>query len=78
MAKQKRGVPTDYRKQRKKEDRNMLFLVMFVLIVVAGACIWLFLGFGEMLAAMPCLGGGAFLIALVWGIFALLERAAQD
>lgn len=70
----KKNAPTDYRKQRKKEDRNMVLLVLFVLIVVAGVMIGIFLGIGEMIVALPCLMGGSLLIGGIWGGFTLLER----
>lgn len=74
MTKKKQNAPTDYRKQRKDEERNMIKLVLFVLIVVGGGLIGLIYGPVALLGALPCLIGGGIVLALAWAGFALLDK----
>lgn len=55
----------------------MVLLVMFVLIFVASGLIGVFFGLGALVGSLPCLGGGALLIGLIWAAFTLAERAAS-
>ena len=69
--------PTDYRRMRKQYERELLAGGIFLLVVVGGGLIGLFFGFGEMLAALPCLLSGAGAILGLYLFFAVLERWAE-
>ncbi len=69
--------PTDYRRMRKQYERQLLVGGIFLLVVVGGGLIGLFFGFGEMLAALPCLLSGAGAILALYLFFALLGRWAE-
>jgi hypothetical protein len=69
--------PTDYRRMRKQYERQLLVGGIFLLVVVGGGLIGLFFGFGEMLAALPCLLSGAGAILGLYLFFAVLERWAE-
>jgi hypothetical protein len=51
-----------------------LLLVVLVLIVVGGGLIALIYGPGALLTALPCLLGGAAMIALLYLLFVVAER----
>ena len=74
MAKRKEGQPTDYRAERKREDRNLLFIILFMLVLFGGGLIGLIWGIGAVIGALPILLLGAVMIVVGWGFFALLER----
>lgn len=69
--------PTDYRGMQKRYERKLLVGAILLLVVVGGGLIGLFFGFGEMLAALPCLLSGAGAIAGLYLFFALLGRWAE-
>lgn len=69
--------PTDYRGLRKRNELWLLVAAIVVLVVVGGGLIGLLFGFGEMLAALPCLLAGAGAIAMLYFFFAVLERWAE-
>jgi len=69
--------PTDYRRMRKQYERELLAGGIFLLVVVGGGLIGLLFGFGEMLAALPCLLSGAGAILGLYLFFAVLERWAE-
>ncbi len=69
--------PTDYRRMRKQYERQLLVGGIFLLVVVGGGLIGLFFGFGEMLAALPCLLSGAGALLGLYLFFALLGRWAE-
>ncbi len=78
MPKQSAGKPTNYREQRRKEDRNLLFLVIFTLIVIGGGLIGFIYGVAALIGSLICLGGGALLILLLWGLLSGLEKISGD
>ena len=78
MAKRKEGQPTDYRAERKREDRNLLFIILGMLVLFGGGLIWLIWGVGALLGALPFLVLGGIMIVVGWGFFALLERMNGD
>ncbi|NIN67753.1 MAG: hypothetical protein GTO63_24215 [Anaerolineae bacterium] len=73
----KERPPTDYRGLRKRNELWLLVAAFVVLVVVGGGLIGLLFGFGEMLAALPCLLAGAGAIAALYLFFALLGRWAD-
>ncbi len=77
MTDSKKRPPTDYRGLRKRNEVWLLVAAAFVLVVVGGGLIGLLFGFGEMLAALPCLLAGAGAIAALYLFFAALGRWAD-
>ena len=73
----KERPPTDYRGMRKRYERELLVGAIFLLVVVGGGLIGLIFGFGDMLAALPCLLAGAGAIAVLYLFFALFGRWAE-
>jgi hypothetical protein len=68
------GVPTDARRARKRQERQLLALVIGVLVIVGGTLIALVYGPGALLTALPCLLGGAGAILILYLLFLLAER----
>ncbi len=62
------------RAQRKENDRKILWLILFTLVVVGGGLIALIFGPGALLTALPCLLGGAALILVPWGLLTAVEK----
>jgi len=69
--------PTDYRAMRKRHERWTLIAAIVVLVVVGGGLIGLVFGFSQLLTALPCLMGGAAVIAALYLFFFLAERWAE-
>lgn len=57
-----------------KDEKRLLFLVIFTLVVVGGGLIGLIFGWEALLTAVPCLLGGAFLIFVPWGLLTLAGK----
>lgn len=70
--------PTNYRKNRQRSERNLLFLVMFVLVGIGAGLILLIWGPGAALTGILCLGGGAVLIGGLYFLLTLLQKAVGD
>lgn len=66
--------PTDIRRARKRQERQLLALVVTVLIVVGGGLIALIYGPSALVTALPCLLSGAGVILLLYLLFILAER----
>lgn len=66
--------PTDYREWRRRLDRELLFWVITLLLVVGGGLIGLIYGGGALTLGLSCLAIGAGVILLLWGILTLIER----
>ena len=66
--------PTDLRSWREQTERRLLVAAVFLLVVVGGILIGLFVGLGEMLAALPCLLSGAGAIAGLYLLLVIIER----
>ncbi len=66
--------PTDYRKIRRKNDRAMLFLVIFVLVVIGDGLIGLIWGWQAAITGGLCLFSGAALIGGLWLLLSLIEK----
>lgn len=69
--------PTDYRHLHKQTERRLLVAAIFLLVVVGGGLIGLIFGPGEMLAALPCLLGGAIAILGLYLLLVVVERWAN-
>ncbi len=69
--------PTDYRGLRHRLDRELLFWVIALLLVVGGGLIGLIYGGGALILGLSCLVVGAGVILLLWGILTLIERWAS-
>lgn len=74
MVKSKERPPTNMRRFRKKSDRNALILVIFTLVVIGGGLIAWALEPAALLTALPCLLGGAVVIAVLWLLLTVLEK----
>lgn len=71
---EKRPLPTNKRQSRRNDDKRLLYLVIFTLVVVGGGLIGLIFGWEALATAVPCLLGGAFLILVPWGLLTLAEK----
>ena len=70
--------PTDYRADRRKNDRDLALAVVFFLVGVGGALIALIYGGGAAILGVVCLLGGAGVFGLLWLILALMGRWSKD
>jgi hypothetical protein len=59
---------------KERDEKRLLFLVIFTLVVVGGGLIGLIFGWQAVLTAVPCLLGGALLILVPWGLLTLAEK----
>ena len=73
----KERPPTDFRAMRKRHERWTLIAAIVVLVVVGGGLIGLIFGWSQLLTALPCLLGGAAVIAALYFFFVIAERWAQ-
>lgn len=69
--------PTDYRAQRRRDDRALFLAVIGVLLVAGGGLIYLIYGAGAFVTGLACLLAGAGLLALLWLVISALERWAN-
>ena len=67
---------TDVRALRRREDRQLVIVVMTFLVVVGGAAIGLVYGWQTAVLSAVWLLGGAAVIGLLWLILSLVERWA--
>ena len=70
--------PTDYRRTRRKQERNLLYLVIFVLVVVGTGLIGLIWGVNSALLGGLCLVGGAALIGGLWLLLSWLQKIIEE
>jgi hypothetical protein len=70
--------PTDYRKLRRSNDRNLLILVIVVLVVVGDGLIGLIWGWPAAITGGICLIGGAALIISLWLLLSVIERWVEE
>ena len=68
-----RRPPTDYRRRRKRSERQLLFLVMGSLVCIGGALIAAFYGVGGLLAGLPWLVAGAGTILVLYLLLVAAE-----
>lgn len=69
--------PTDYRAQRRRDDRALFLAAIAVLLVVGGGLIWLIYGGGAFVTGLACLLFGVGLLALLWLVMTGIERWAN-
>ncbi len=69
--------PTDLRALRRRAERQLVFWIVFFLVVVGGAAIALVYGQGPAALGVLCLLGGAGLFGLLWLIISLIGRWAE-
>jgi hypothetical protein len=67
-------APTDTRRARKRQERQLLALVAAVLVVIGGGLIALIYGPSALITALPCLLAGAGAILILYLLFLLAER----
>jgi len=70
--------PTDYRRMRRQNDRQLLWLVLGGLLLIGGGLIFLIYGKWALLTGLLCLIPGAGLILFLWGLLSLIERWVED
>ncbi len=66
--------PTNYRKTRRRQDKTLLILVIFVLVVFGTGLIGLIWGWKAVLTGGLCLLGGGALIGALWLLLSLIEK----
>jgi hypothetical protein len=67
-------APSNPRRARKRQERQLLALVAGVLVIVGGALIALVYGPQSLLTALPCLLAGAAAIGLLYLGLTMAER----
>ncbi len=70
--------PTDYRRIKRRTDRQMLWLVLGGLLMIGGGLIYLIYGKWALATGLLCLIPGAGLILFLWGLLSLIERWVGD
>lgn len=71
-------APTNYRKNRRSQERKLLFLVLFVLVVIGTGLIGLIWGLDSALTGGLCLLSGGVLISGLWLLLSLIEKWVQE
>ncbi len=66
--------PTNYRKTRRRQDKLLVILVIFVLVVFGAGLIGFIWGWGAALTGGLCLLGGGALIVALWLLLSLIEK----
>lgn len=70
--------PTNYRQSRRRQERSLLYLTVFMLVVIGDALIWLIWGGQAAFLGGLCLFGGAALIVGLWLLLTLLQKFVDD
>ena len=70
--------PTSYRQTRQRNERNLLYLVIFVLVVGGTGLIGLIWGLNAMILSSICLISGAALIAGLWLLLTLIQKWVEE
>ncbi|MCG3207416.1 MAG: hypothetical protein FOGNACKC_01016 [Anaerolineae bacterium] len=70
--------PTNYRANRRRQERTLLFLVVFVLVVIGSGLIGLIWGVQSAILGGLCLAGGAALITGLWLLLSLLQKFVDE
>lgn len=65
--------PTDTRRIRSQQDRNLFLAVVAFLLIVGGGLILLLYGRGGLLTGLACLLPGVGVMILLWLILSALE-----
>ncbi len=66
--------PTNYRENRRRQERTLLFLVMGVLVVVGTGLVALIWGVTTAIFSSICLVSGAILIGGLWLLLSFLQK----
>jgi hypothetical protein len=72
------GTPTDYRATRRQQEKSLLYLVIFVLVVIGTGLIGLIWGPNAAVLGAVCLVSGAILIGGLWFLLSVLQRIVGD
>ena len=72
------GTPTDYRGTRRRQERSLLYLVIFVLVVIGTGLIGLIWGANAAFLGAVCLVSGAVLIGGLWLLLSVLQKFVGD
>ncbi len=70
--------PTDFRQNRRRQEKNLLYLVIFVLVGVGTTLIGLIWGMQAALLGGACLLGGAILIGGLWLLLSLIQKWVDE
>jgi hypothetical protein len=70
--------PTSYRQNRRRTERNLLFLVIFVLVVGGTGLIGLIWGLNAVVLSSVCLISGAALIGGLWLLLTLIQKWVDE
>ena len=71
------GRPTNWRAQRRKEQRRLLWAVLIFLVLGGGAAIALAYGSRAVALGGICLLAGVGILGLLWLILLVIERLAD-
>ena len=71
------GKPTNWRAERRKEQRRLLWAVLIFLVVGGGMAIALAYGSRAVVLGAACLLAGAGILGLLWLILSIVERLAE-
>lgn len=69
--------PTDLRRLRQRQERNLFLAVIVFLLVMGGGLIAWIYGVGALATALVCLSAGVALLVLLWIIVSLLGWWAE-
>lgn len=69
--------PTDLRRLRQRQERNLFLAVIVFLLVVGGGLIAWIYGVGALATALVCLSAGVALLVLLWILVSLLGWWAE-
>lgn len=70
--------PTNTRENRRRQERSLLYLTVFVLVVVGTGLIGLIWGGRAAFLGAIFLVGGAVLIGGIWLLLSLLQKFVDD
>ena len=73
-----KNKPTNYRENRKRQERNLLILVITVLVVGGVGLITLIWGSYAAILSTLCLVAGAALIVGLWLLLNLLQKFVDE
>ena len=74
----KNAQPTNIRKNRRRQEKILLWLVLFVLVVIGTTLIGLIWGLNSAFLGGVCLLSGGSLIVGLWLLLSLIEKWVGD
>lgn len=74
---QQERAPTDYRRLRARQDRNLFLAVIAFLLLVGGGLILLIYGGGGLITGLACLLPGIGVMILLWLLLSAIEAWAN-